>query len=67
MHNWLIGSPTTVARRLEQVYDEVGGFGTILVFCFDYAGNPEAWRNSMRLIAEDVMPRVAHLKPKLAA
>jgi alkanesulfonate monooxygenase SsuD/methylene tetrahydromethanopterin reductase-like flavin-dependent oxidoreductase (luciferase family) len=67
MHNWLIGSPDTVARRLEQVYDEVGGFGTILVFCFDYVGNPEAWQNSMRLLAEEVMPKVAHLKPKLAA
>ncbi|MBV8652611.1 MAG: LLM class flavin-dependent oxidoreductase [Alphaproteobacteria bacterium] len=67
MHNWLIGSPSTVAQRLEQVYDEVGGFGTILVFCFDYAGNPEAWHHSLRLIAEEVMPKVKHLKPKAAA
>jgi len=35
--NWLIGSPRTVAARLEEVYHEVGGFGTLLVFCFDYA------------------------------
>ncbi len=26
-HNWLIGSPATVAEKLERVYDEVGGFG----------------------------------------
>ena len=37
-HNWLIGSPATVVEKLERVYDEVGGFGTLLVFCFDYSG-----------------------------
>src|SRR4051794_21263351 len=62
--NWLIGSPATVAERLAQVYDEVGGFGTLLVFCFDYAENPAAWRHSLQLLAEEVMPRVAKLKPK---
>lgn len=61
--NWLIGSPDTVAEKIEKVYHEVGGFGTLLVFCFDYADQPEAWHNSMRLLAEEVMPKVAHLKP----
>jgi alkanesulfonate monooxygenase SsuD/methylene tetrahydromethanopterin reductase-like flavin-dependent oxidoreductase (luciferase family) len=62
-HNWLIGSPATVAEKLEAVYDEVGGFGTLLVFGFDYVENPGAWQRSMQLITEEVMPRVAHLKP----
>jgi alkanesulfonate monooxygenase SsuD/methylene tetrahydromethanopterin reductase-like flavin-dependent oxidoreductase (luciferase family) len=66
-HNWLIGSPKTVAEKIERVYHEVGGFGVLLVFCFDYQEKPEAWRNSMRLLAEEVMPRVRHLKPKPAA
>jgi alkanesulfonate monooxygenase SsuD/methylene tetrahydromethanopterin reductase-like flavin-dependent oxidoreductase (luciferase family) len=66
MHNWIIGSPETVRARLEQVYDEVGGFGTLLVFCFDYVANPDAWQNSLRLLAEEVMPKLAHLKPKAA-
>lgn len=66
-HNWLIGSPKTVAEKLERVYEEVGGFGTLLVFGFDYAENPEAWRTSMGLIATEVLPKVAHLKPKPAA
>jgi alkanesulfonate monooxygenase SsuD/methylene tetrahydromethanopterin reductase-like flavin-dependent oxidoreductase (luciferase family) len=65
-HNWLIGSPRTVAEKLERVYDEVGGFGQLLVFGFDYADNPEAWRNSLRLIAQEVKPRVAHLQPAAA-
>ena len=65
-HNWVIGSPDTVVEKLEQVYDEVGGFGTRLVFCFDYAHAPEIWRNSFRLLMEEVAPRVAHLKPAAA-
>jgi alkanesulfonate monooxygenase SsuD/methylene tetrahydromethanopterin reductase-like flavin-dependent oxidoreductase (luciferase family) len=64
-HNWLIGSPATVAEKLERVYSEVGGFGTLLVFCFDYAGpNAEAWHRSMTMLAKDVLPRVKHLVPK---
>lgn len=62
--NWLVGSPETVARRLEEVYNDVGGFGYLLVFGFDYLGNPQAWQNSLRLLAQEVLPRVAHLTPK---
>jgi alkanesulfonate monooxygenase SsuD/methylene tetrahydromethanopterin reductase-like flavin-dependent oxidoreductase (luciferase family) len=62
-HNWLIGSPKTVTEKLERIYHEAGGFGGLLVFGFDYADNPEAWHTSLRLLAEEVGPRVAHLKP----
>ena len=48
-HNWLVGSPVTVADRLEKVYNDVGGFGGLLVFGFDYADNPEAWHRSLRM------------------
>jgi alkanesulfonate monooxygenase SsuD/methylene tetrahydromethanopterin reductase-like flavin-dependent oxidoreductase (luciferase family) len=30
-HNWVIGSPATVAHRLEKIYAQAGGFGTLLV------------------------------------
>ncbi|MGH6663883.1 MAG: LLM class flavin-dependent oxidoreductase, partial [Pseudolabrys sp.] len=62
-HNWLIGSPATVVEKIERMYDTVGGFGAILLFCFDYSGNPQAWRHSMELLAHEVMPKVAHLSP----
>jgi alkanesulfonate monooxygenase SsuD/methylene tetrahydromethanopterin reductase-like flavin-dependent oxidoreductase (luciferase family) len=65
-HNWLIGSPRTVAEKLERVYDEVGGFGQLLVFGFDYSENPGAWHNSLRLLAQEVLPKVAHLTPERA-
>ena len=62
-HNWLVGSPATVAEKLEAIYDEVGGFGTLLVFGFDYADKPEAWRTSLGLLATEVLPRVRKLAP----
>jgi alkanesulfonate monooxygenase SsuD/methylene tetrahydromethanopterin reductase-like flavin-dependent oxidoreductase (luciferase family) len=65
-HNWLVGSPATVAEKLERLHDELGGFGVLLVYCFDYVENPEAWQTSVRLLAEEVLPRVAHLTPGAA-
>ena len=41
-HNWLIGSPATVVEKIERMYEEVGGFGQLLLFCFDYSENPQA-------------------------
>ena len=60
----LVGSPRTVAEKLHKVYEDVGGFGVLLVFGFDYADNPEAWHTSMRLLMEEVMPLCADLVPK---
>ena len=65
-HNWLIGSPDTVAAKLRRMYDQVGGFGTLLLLGFDYSDQPEAWHRSMRLLAEQVMPQVADLTPQEA-
>jgi alkanesulfonate monooxygenase SsuD/methylene tetrahydromethanopterin reductase-like flavin-dependent oxidoreductase (luciferase family) len=63
-HNWLVGSPDTVSQKLNDIYDEVGGFGTLLVFCFDYSENPKAWHHSMELLAKEVMPRFKGMVPK---
>ena len=65
-HNWIVGSPATVAEKIEKIYDEVGGFGTLLVFGFDYKHKPEAWQNSLRLLKQEVLPRLKHLKPAAA-
>ena len=39
-HNWLVGSPATVAEKLERVYEEVGGFGTLLRVLLRLLGRP---------------------------
>jgi alkanesulfonate monooxygenase SsuD/methylene tetrahydromethanopterin reductase-like flavin-dependent oxidoreductase (luciferase family) len=66
-HNWVVGSPRTVTRRLEEIYDELGGFGCLLLFCFDYAENPGVWLHSMELLAKEVIPSLAHLEPASVA
>ena len=66
-HNWLIGSPATVAEKLAQIYDDVDGFGTMLLFCFDSADQAEAWHESMGLLMHEVLPKVAHLAPAPAS
>ena len=62
-HNWLVGSPDTVAQKIEQVYDDVGGFGQMLVFGFDYADQPDVWHKSLNMLKNEVGPKVAHLNP----
>lgn len=65
-HNWIIGSPDTVAEKIAAIYDDVGGFGQLLVFGFDYVDNPQAWRHSLELLSKEVLPKVAHLTPDMA-
>ncbi len=61
-HNWVIGSPATVAARLEEIHHQIGGFGTLLVMGFDYADQPGPWMRSLELLAAEVKPRLAHLR-----
>lgn len=60
-HNWIVGSPDTVVRSIEAMYEHVGGFGCLLVLGFDYVEDPAAWRHSLELLQREVLPRVAHL------
>ena len=65
--SWLIGSPATVAAKIEDLYHQVGGFGVLLALGFDYLDQPEAWRRSLELLATEVAPRLKHLNPDAAA
>jgi alkanesulfonate monooxygenase SsuD/methylene tetrahydromethanopterin reductase-like flavin-dependent oxidoreductase (luciferase family) len=59
--NWVVGSPATVTEKIEQIWHEVGGFGVLLVFGFDYKHKPEAWHHSLSLLKNEVLPRLKHL------
>ena len=63
-HLWLIGSPDTVEEKLRRLYDLAGGFGTLLTLIYDYMEDQAGWEKSMRLLAQDVMPRLAELTPE---
>ena len=64
-NNGWVSSAATVAEKIN-CYQDVCGFGSLLVFCFDYADKPEAWHTSLGMLAEEVMPKLQHLKPASA-
>ena len=57
----IISSPETVTEKLRDLYDVVGGFGTLLWLTFDHSEDRVAYHTSMRLMAEEVMPRLSNL------
>jgi alkanesulfonate monooxygenase SsuD/methylene tetrahydromethanopterin reductase-like flavin-dependent oxidoreductase (luciferase family) len=62
-HGWLVGSPKTVTDKLAQMYEDIGGFGCLLVLTFDHVDNRDGWAKSQRLLAEQVMPHFAAWQP----
>ena len=50
-----------VVEKIERMYDEVSRFGSLLLFCFDYSGNAEAWHEIDAAFCPEVITKVAHL------
>ncbi|MBM3527543.1 MAG: LLM class flavin-dependent oxidoreductase [Alphaproteobacteria bacterium] len=65
----IYGSPKTVLDKLIAFRDKVGPFGGLLQTGIDWAGKNADWeRESMRLLAQDVMPKFRqHIGSKQAA
>ncbi len=57
-HNWFVGSPETVAKQVDTLYEGAGGFGTLLISGYDYGDNKEVWNKSMKLLKEEVLPKL---------
>jgi alkanesulfonate monooxygenase SsuD/methylene tetrahydromethanopterin reductase-like flavin-dependent oxidoreductase (luciferase family) len=55
-HLWMVGSPETVTEKLQETYDVLGGFGTVIVNKYDYGDTPDAYRRSLELFAKEVIP-----------
>jgi alkanesulfonate monooxygenase SsuD/methylene tetrahydromethanopterin reductase-like flavin-dependent oxidoreductase (luciferase family) len=66
-HHWLIGSPDTVARKIEKMHDDLGGFGQLMCLNQDFLDNPEAWRRALELFGTEVLSGLGHLTPEKAA
>ncbi|MEE2880731.1 MAG: LLM class flavin-dependent oxidoreductase [Chloroflexota bacterium] len=60
---WLVGSPDTVKRKLFNLYEMCGGFGTLLSLVYDNIDNQVSWEKSMNLFAKEVMPEFSTLVP----
>jgi alkanesulfonate monooxygenase SsuD/methylene tetrahydromethanopterin reductase-like flavin-dependent oxidoreductase (luciferase family) len=53
---WLVGSPTTVAKRIQSIQEGTGGFGYLLITSYDATDERDSWTESLRLLTEAVMP-----------
>jgi alkanesulfonate monooxygenase SsuD/methylene tetrahydromethanopterin reductase-like flavin-dependent oxidoreductase (luciferase family) len=53
------GSPESVAKQIVALRERIGDFGTLLYAAHDWVDKP-VMKNSMRLMAEEVMPRINH-------
>jgi limonene 1,2-monooxygenase len=58
----VIGTPDDAIRKIQELVDQSGGFGTFLLFGHDWA-SPAATKHSFDLFAQYVMP---HFKDQLA-
>jgi alkanesulfonate monooxygenase SsuD/methylene tetrahydromethanopterin reductase-like flavin-dependent oxidoreductase (luciferase family) len=57
---WIVGDPAECVDKIHQLYEESGGFGTLLAITVD--SDEALWdHESLRLLMEQVAPRVAHL------
>jgi len=58
---WIVGSPDDVVDKLRQLYQEVGGFGVLLLMGHEWRPRDQ-WVRSTELLAQEVMPRLADLR-----
>ncbi len=64
----IYGSPQTVLDKLVALRDRAGPFGSLLFTGVDWGGPNEAWeRESMRRLAEEIMPRLSQHAAACAA
>ena len=57
---WIVGSPDDVAEKLRKLHHDVGGFGVLLAMGHEWEPR-EQWVNSMAMLANEVMPKLADL------
>lgn len=55
---WIVGSPETVAEKMQAVLDRTGGWGTTLIYGHDYSDDPKPWNQSIELLTSEVAPRL---------
>ena len=55
-HLWFVGSPTTVAKRIQTLQTDTGGFGHLVIVSYDAADERPAWDRSLHLLIDEVLP-----------
>jgi len=54
----IVGSPDTVVRKINNLFELCGGWGVLQIQSFDYSDNPKPWFESIRRMVKEVAPRV---------
>lgn len=62
-----VGDPDSVYRSIRDLYDEVGGFGVLLIVAGKDIATRRQRMRSWRLFREQVVPRLDHLEPDAPA
>ena len=57
---WIVGGPQECADQIRKLYEEVGGFGTLLTITQD-PEDPQWEHDCLRLLMEEVGPKIADL------
>lgn len=58
-HVWICGSAETVQQKFEDWFGEIGGYGTHLIYSYDYIDSgAEQWDESMRRFAQEIAPKI---------
>ena len=55
---WITGDPEECAHHVKRIYDDVGGFGTLLLQCHDWVEDRPKWFRCLELMANEVLPSV---------
>jgi alkanesulfonate monooxygenase SsuD/methylene tetrahydromethanopterin reductase-like flavin-dependent oxidoreductase (luciferase family) len=55
---WICGSPETCTRKLNELFEFTGGWGTLQVQGHDYVDDPAPWIESLNRIAKEVAPNI---------
>lgn len=66
-HLWIVGSPATVAGKLQALQQASGGFGVLLATSYDATDECAAWRRSLALLQNDVLPACQPAAHRVAA
>lgn len=56
---FIVGSPDTVVEKLNHLFEQCGGWGTLQIESHDYYDDPGEWFYSLELCAREVAPRVS--------
>ena len=58
---WIVGDPDEVTQKLNKLYTNVGGFGTLLLLCHDWEQDTAKWLHSLELMSKEVQPNLSGL------